>query len=141
MDPLSITASAIAIAGATAQTLEALNSIHGASSELHALMNEVSELRIVLPEVERVILERRTHQQLPQGTVDKICKLLEGAKNNLHSLDNMIKDRLTSSYSPSGEAKVARLSWLRQKSKVRRIQQELRGNRNSLADLWRAAHL
>jgi hypothetical protein len=48
MDPLSIIASTIAIAGATAQALEALSSIYGASSELHALMNEVSELRIVL---------------------------------------------------------------------------------------------
>jgi hypothetical protein len=111
MDPLSIIASTIAITGATARTLEALNSIYGASSELHAFVNEVSELRIVLPEMERVILERRTHQQLPQGTVDKICKLLEGAKNNLHSLHNIIKDRLISSYSPSGEAKITRLSW------------------------------
>jgi hypothetical protein len=134
MDPLSIIVSTIAIVGATAQTLETLRSIYGASSELHALMNEVSELRIVLPEVERVIVERRTHQQLPQGTVDKICKLLEGAKNNLHSLNNIIKDRLIHSCSPSGEAKVARLAWVRQKSKVR-------GTRNSLSDLWRAAHL
>ena len=141
MDPLSIIASTIAIACATAQTLETLKSIYGANSELHALMNEVSELQIVLPEVERVILERRTHQQLPQGTVDKICKLLEGAKDSLHSLDNIIKDRLIHSYSPSGEAKVARLAWLRQKSKVRRIQQELRGTRSNLSDLWRAAHL
>jgi hypothetical protein len=141
MDPLSVIASTIAIATATAQTLEALRSIYGASSELHALMNEISELRIVLPEVERVTLERRTHQQLPQRTVDQICKLLEGAMNNLHSLDKIVKDRLIHSYSPSGEAKVARLAWLHQKSKVRRIQQELRGTRNSLSDLWKAAHL
>jgi hypothetical protein len=141
MDPLSIIASTVTIASATAKSLERLRSVYDAGSELHALMNEVSEFRIVLPEVERVVLERRTHQQLPQGTVEKICNLLEGAKKNLRSLDTIIKDRLIRSYSISGEAKVALLAWLHQKSKVKRIQQELKVTRSSLSDLWGAAQL
>lgn len=141
MDPLSIIASSIAIAGALSVSLEAARTLHNSSSGLHPLINEVSEIRIVLIEVERAILERRHHQQLPQATVDNICKISAGAKKTLNQLDTIINERLIRSLTPLGETKVARLAWLRQKSKVKSLQQELKRTRLSLAGIWGAAHL
>jgi hypothetical protein len=141
MDPLSVIASSIAIAGAVSAGLEAVRTIHNAGGELHSLMNEVSEITILLGEVERAILERRRHQQLPQWTINNISKILLGAKSQLHELDAVVNHRLIRSVTPSGEANVARLAWLRQKSKVQRLQMGLRQTRLSLASLWGAANL
>jgi hypothetical protein len=141
MDPLSVIASSIAVAGAVSAGLETVRTLHNAGSELHSLINEVSDITVLLGEVERAILERRHHQQLPQWTVDNISKILIGAKNKLHDLDTVVNHRLIRSITPSGEANVARLAWLRQRPKVQRLQMELRQTRLSLASLWGAANL
>jgi len=109
-DPLSVIASSITVAGAVSAGLETVRTLHNAGSELHSLINEVSEITVLLGEVERVILERRQHQQLPQWTIDNISKILVGAKNKLHELGTVVNHRLIRSVTPSGEANVARLA-------------------------------
>lgn len=141
MDPLSVIASSIAIAGAVSKGLEVATTVHSASNELHPLMNDASETRILLQEIERCIRERQNYQQLPQGTTENIFKVLVGAKHKLQQLDTIINGRLIDSIGPSGEAKVARLAWLRHKPKVKRLQQELKRTRLSLAGLWGAANM
>jgi hypothetical protein len=141
MDPLSIIASTIAIAGAVSTSLDQIKAFYDAGNELHALMNEVSELRIVLSEVESAIIERQSRKTLPQRSVDNICLLINGAKDKLQQLDTMIKGRLTKAHSSSGDGQVARLAWLRQKSKAKRLQEELKEFRLSLSSVWGAANL
>jgi hypothetical protein len=121
MDPLLVIASTVAIAVALSTSLDQFKTLYDAGHELHAVMNEVSEIRIVLLEVESAIMERQSRKQLPQRSVESICKLVVCAKDKLQLLDSITKDRLIQSYSPSGEAKVARLAWLRQKSKVKKL--------------------
>jgi hypothetical protein len=141
MDPLSIIASTIAIAGAVSTSIHQIKAFYDAGNELHALMNEVSELRIVLSEVESAIIERQSRKTLPQRSVDNICLLINGAKDKLQQLDTIIKGPLTKANSSSGDGKVARLAWLRQKSKAKRLQEELKKFRLSLSSVWGAANL
>lgn len=141
MDPLSIIASTITLAAATVNTLEALRVLHDAAKEVHALINEVSDLSVVLQEVERSIKERQSHQQLPQLATKSICTHLGRAKEKLSLLDNLIKRRLTDSVSVGREPKVARIAWLRHKSKAKELQEELKEIRLGFSTLWGAANL
>lgn len=141
MDPLSVIASTIAIAGALSSGLDQLRTLYDAGQEIHTLMNEVSEIRIILSEVESAIMERQSRKQLPQRSIDNICKLVVCAKDKLQLLDTITKDKLIRSNLPSGEAKVARLAWLRQKPKVKKLQEDLRVFRLSLSSVWGAANL
>ena len=141
MDPLSIIASVITTTGVTLKGLEKLKTLYDAGIELHALIHEVSDLGDVLQEVERTILERRKHQHLPQHAVDSISKILKRAQDKLTLLNAIINDCLKRAYSPSGEPKVARVAWLRQKSKVKELQEDVKSIRLSLCTLWGAVNL
>lgn len=141
MDPISVIASTLAIAGALSTSLNQFKTLYDAGHELHSLTNELSEIRIVLSEVEGAIMERQSLTQLPQRSLKNICKLVTCAKDKLQLLDTITKDKLIRSYSPSGEAKVARLAWLRQKSRVKKVQEDLKVFRLSLASAWGAANL
>ena len=140
MDPLSVIASTIAIAGAVSTGLEAVRNLHHASGEVLSLMNEVSEITIVLGDIEHAILEHRQNPQLSQRAIDNMGKILVRAKSNLQELNTVVHYRLIRSVKSSGEANIARLAWLRQRPKVQRLQTELRQTRISLASLWGAAN-
>jgi hypothetical protein len=141
MDPLSITASAITLAGALAKSLEQLRALQTASQDLLILINEISDFRIVLGEVERTILERRGYQHLPQTTLESMCTLLDRAKAKLLLLDKIVNDDLIRARLPSMEPKVARLGWLRQKPRIKELKESLKEIRLSLTALWGAASL
>lgn len=59
MDPLSLTANAIGVGGAVRKSIEAIRAFSKARSELQALGNEVSDLYIVLSEVEYLLVQVR----------------------------------------------------------------------------------
>lgn len=141
MDPLSVIASTITIAGAVSASLDQIKAFYDAGNELHALMNEISELRIILSEVESATIERQSQKTLPQRSVNIICLLMTGAKDKLQQLDTMIRERLTKVHSSSSGVQVAKLAWLRQKSKVKKLQEQLKEFRLSLSSVWGAASL
>ena len=51
-----------------------------------------------------------------------------------------IKGRLIRTKTPDGELKAARLSWIRQRHKVKALLEELKSTRTSISALWGAAH-
>jgi hypothetical protein len=76
MDPLSIIASTIALASLVGYGLEKLRELHGASNDVYSLINEVTDLKLILLEAERSIAERKSYPQQYQGSVEKISELL-----------------------------------------------------------------
>lgn len=141
MDPLSIIASAITLGAAVSATLEQVRTLHSADHELQAVINEVSDIRVVFSSLDETIQERQAYQRLSQDHLRGLLRLLESAKTTLTALDKLIKDRLIRASTVAGEQKAARLSWLRQKSRVKFLQEELRSARTSISAIWGASNM
>lgn len=127
MDPLSLTASLIAVvtaAGAVANGLGKIKNLKDAPAELLMLMTEVSDLQVVLEEVNEVVrVQIRNDDRLPLS----LAQILLRAKNTLLKLNKLIQGPLTQSQrSAAGESKVARLVWIRERSNVKSLQEEVR---------------
>lgn len=136
MDPLSIIASTIAIADAVGYGLEKLRDLYEANSEVCALINEVTDLKLVLLEARRSIEERKSYPQQYQGSIEKIANLLLPANDKLEELEKIVSDELTASRTLR-----TRIAWMRHKSKVNKILLALKEVRMNLPTIWGAANL
>ena len=118
-DPLSITASIIAVVGAAegvTKTLAKFKSIRNAPDELLALINEVSDLKLVFSDIQNHIVIQRA--QIPQTKEQNISTLVKRAKDKLLELDQLIQYRLVKP--ESDQIKVSRREWLRARAVIER---------------------
>ncbi|MCJ1432425.1 hypothetical protein MMC27_001781 [Xylographa pallens] len=133
MDPLALAASILAVltaAGTVSNGLKKLWSLKHASEEFLVLMTEVSDLQIVLEEVNDAIRAQGEHGE---RLSTNLAKLLLRAKITLVKLNKIIQKRLTRTQSTSlNELKVARLAWIIKKPAVRALQEELQAIRLNL---------
>ena len=141
MDPLSIIASVISLSSAVSKTLEQLRALHSANHELRAIINEVSDIRVVFSFIEETINQRQAYQRLSQDHLCSLLRLLESSKSTLTVLDTLVKDRLIRASTLGGDPKAARLSWLRLKNRVKSLQEELRSARTSISAIWGASNM
>jgi hypothetical protein len=133
MDPLSITASVLTVAGTIVKALEKIQILHHAPDEFQALVNEVSDIQVILGEIETVLQERSVHAVPGHVPDTALSRLLERAKDTLLVLQTLIDDRLVGSPSGTGGRKVAKFTWLRERSRVKDIQENLHILRQNLA--------
>ena len=141
MDPLSIIASVISLSAAVSKTLEQLRALHSANHELRAIINEVSDIRVVFSFIEETINQRQAYQRLSQDHLCGLLRLLESSKSTLTVLDTLVKDRLIRASTLGGDPKAARLSWIRLKNRVKSLQEELRSARTSISAIWGASNM
>ncbi|KAL9121160.1 MAG: hypothetical protein Q9187_002285 [Circinaria calcarea] len=109
-DPLSITASIVAVVGAAGgitKTLAKIKNIRNAPDELLALINEVSDLRLILNDLQHYITQDTQRQQILQEELQHISILVGRAKDKLLQLDELIQYRLVKPESISDEIKTA----------------------------------
>ena len=128
-DPLSITASIIAVVGAAegvTKTLAKIKSIRNAPDELLPLINEVSDLKIILSDMQNYITQNTQKPQISQQELRNISTLINRAKEKLLELDQLIQYRLVKPESISDQIKVSRREWLRAKSTIEKFRQSLR---------------
>ena len=107
-DPLSITASIIAVIGAAeglSKTIAKIRNIQNAPSELLALTNEISDLRLVLGEVESYITQ--TQLQMPSEPLQTMSGLLERGKAYLSELEQIFQRRIVRSDSADQRSKMS----------------------------------
>ena len=127
-DPLSITASIIAVVTAiegVSKTLAKIRNAHNAPYELSALVNEVSNLRIVLNDV-YTHLESESSRPEPLKSIRHMVEVLERAKDTLLRLDQLIYRKLTKHDSTSANPKVSRYEWIKARSIIENYRQSLR---------------
>ena len=97
MDPLSAVASVVAVATLAAQVTTAFAELRKDSAELpgrlHALSNEVADIKFVLSQVAAVVQERQRLSELDQNSIPA---LLQQAETKLKYLTNIL-DRLAGS--------------------------------------------
>ena len=146
MDPLSLTASIIAIIGVGGQAAKAvkkLASFKGAPDTLLALNNELSDLRLIVTAIEDVFRIQQTlgnrlhhHSQAHEASVSASVVLsLHQVNQKVHELDTMYQ-KLTQSTSGSNSSAtpdVNRGVWLAEKKKLKHLQADLRSSRLKLA--------
>ncbi|KAI9873434.1 MAG: hypothetical protein M1830_000415 [Pleopsidium flavum] len=134
MDPLSVTASVLTVvgaAGAVLKSLKKLSSFRRAPEEVHALIDEVSDLQTVLRDIETFLQERRENDRSLHRVLG-LSVLLERAKDKLLELDSIIHYRLINHQHSDSGFEVARTKWVGEKTAVASIQQALRDIRLNL---------
>ena len=105
-DPLSLAASVIAVVGVAkgvALTMSKIKNIHNAPAEVLALSNEVSDLQILLDDVQKHIVR---NPYLSQERLQYLSTLVGKAKDKLLQLDELIQYRLLRPGSSANEIRV-----------------------------------
>ena len=124
MDPLSISASIVALIGAAkgvAVGIDKLASLRGAPAAVLQLNNEVSELRLVL-DVAESLLRKHDETAPREDNKDNTLQLSVGrATERLTELESVVTNRL---FSRMGV--FDRLGWLKEQDKIQRALADLR---------------
>ncbi|TGO80422.1 hypothetical protein BELL_0007g00120 [Botrytis elliptica] len=135
MDPLSVTASVIAVAALAGQIGSALSELRALCKQLpgrlHALSNEISDIEVVLYQVGRVVEERsKSSVQISRTDTISIPKILQRAELKLKELKTII-DRLTALTTKNGAIIFQIRLWQKEQSKIQSLQEEMREIKSS----------
>ncbi|KAH8721552.1 hypothetical protein GQ44DRAFT_808199 [Phaeosphaeriaceae sp. PMI808] len=130
-EPLSITASILAIistAEKTSKGLEKLRTLHNALDELEYMLNEINDMRVVLRSMQNVLTA------LTECEAEDIKGLIQIYQSEVLELDMLVSYHLqaASGYSNDGRPKVNTLGWLSKSGKLSKIRERLRDRRESL---------
>ena len=138
-DPLSIVASVIAVVGAiegVSKTLAKIRTLRNAPSELQALVNEVSDLRIIVGDVENYTSRNTNQLQAPHDQLKNMSILVARAKDCILELDMLIHSRLLRPGAQERKEKaikVSRREWAQARGTIERFRQTLRDIRLNIA--------
>ncbi|KAL8687366.1 MAG: hypothetical protein Q9218_006442 [Villophora microphyllina] len=136
MDPISIAASLLTVLGAAAtagRALDHLSSLRHAPDSLIALVNEVSDLRVVLHNVRDAVQERtKTSQQC--GNLSFIVQRASQKLSELNRLiyGNLLKTGGCNSLDDDDTIKASRLAFLRRSGKIKSLKDDIQGIKMSL---------
>ncbi|KAF3107085.1 hypothetical protein TWF102_000923 [Orbilia oligospora] len=138
MDPLSVTASIIAIVTAAVQVsngLAKLIALRGAPEIVMALQNEVSDLRLVVHSCEST-LNKHVTLGGQQGNVWGLPPELIGVKNLLDRATNELEDicQVVETKLVDNNGKFSKIGYLKEQSKLIKAKDGLRDIRMKIAD-------
>ena len=137
MDPLSITASSIAVLSAvtgTGKGIGKLVSLRNAPLELQALSNEAEAFRSLLVIVQSSIRHFQGSDAYGECG-EALCSLLTEAKQAVLELQSTIEYQLRRGIDVdrNGRPKVSRVTWLRSAGKVEDLRARIRNARGNLS--------
>ena len=131
-DPLSIAASVIAVVGAAegvGKTINKIRNIREAPNELLALINEISDLKIVLSDIGNHLTRNTSNLQVQEEQSQHMAILLDRAKEQLLRLDGLVQYRLVRPESTSQKVRISRQEWVKATSTIKKFRDSLRDNR------------
>ncbi|KAL8697163.1 MAG: hypothetical protein Q9201_007272 [Fulgogasparrea decipioides] len=124
MDPVSVAASILTVLGAAAtagRALDHLSSLKHAPDNLIALVNEVSDLRVVLHNVRDAVTERvKTSQEC-----GNISFIVQRATQKLSELNRLIYGNLLKTVEDDDTIKASRRAFLRHNGKIRSLKEDI----------------
>jgi ABC-type transporter Mla subunit MlaD len=149
MDPLSFSASLITVIGAAAALTKGLNKLQrelrDTSGTLTSLVNETTDLRLLLDATDSALREWRTvsGQTLLPPSFNKVDDVLNGLTKNLNALSDIVRRCLAERDPESGKflSNVARVKWLKDKKKAKPFQKALQESKKDLLVLLEAHNL
>ena len=135
MDPLSITASILAIVGAAQQATKGvgkLRSLKHAKGDFSALLNELADLQTILTQV--TALSHDLDARRTDGAVVGLNSLLKGALAQVLELDQIVQYNLSKSdLDDAGRIRLDYKGWIINESKVLALQRKLLTTRSNIA--------
>ena len=138
MDPLSLTASIIAVLGAgstISRVLRKIQQLKDAPELLLQLHNEITDLYLLIRVVDQLY---HGHEYFRNQDFDAqqeaICSVLTRAKRDVLELEKLIAYVLTRETDAGAE--VDRVAWLRSQWKITEMRNSLRRARYDLHALW-----
>ena len=134
MDPLSIIASSIAIAHVVHTSLKAAYAFHHAKPELMALSNEISDLLLVLRELEAA-LYRRSLSPTQLHPTSGLSSATTNVKQKLEQLSNQVSTWGSQSEVNQPKVKSIRARRLRIAYEAKKFKEEFRELRMRLSSL------
>ena len=140
MDPLSFTASIIAVVGVSGQAAGALRklaTVRGASDIILALNNEITDLHLVVTAIRDALQRQQVITLSPSVTGSgyhaSITSSLQQAWDKLQELEALYSRLKPITSSTSAPPKLSKVAWLREQSKVRQMLDDLRTVRLKLS--------
>lgn len=128
MDPLSITASAITVAGIASATCTAFADLRSLCKSLpgrlHALNNEVTDIEVVLVQVAKVFKERAC-STISEKQQEAVPRLLDQAKAKLSELQ-IIVQQLTNYCHRSKILVFQAHAWRKEQPKLKALQDDIK---------------
>ena len=146
MDPLSATASILTVIGAAGALVKGFKKVVDlghAKAELSSLLKELAGLEIVIRLVENAKLtlqERENPGWQTRQTVPGLDELLSMAKASVLKLKELVYNDLTR-LSSSGNVKIDKFRWIKDKSLLSPIQQDIQSVRGNLVACLSASGL
>jgi ankyrin repeat protein len=137
MDPLSTLASIIALiqlVDGLVGGLKLVGSLHDAPSEAKVLVDELSDLQLVLHQIASLADQRSS---VPKSLSDLFSTLIARTGKTLHSLDALLQKSVFN----NGNGKSSRFAWLRHSDRINNLRAGLRDNKLSLSLLITSATL
>ncbi|KAB8073560.1 ankyrin [Aspergillus leporis] len=126
MDPLSVSASVIAIATLAAQTCSALSDLRSLCQtlpgRLHAVNNEVADLNFVLIQISILVNDR---SGLPESSLSPIPHLLKQADKKLVEIKDIV-GQLTSTCRVSRAFISQAYAWRKEQGRLQTLQEDIR---------------
>jgi hypothetical protein len=133
MDPLSITAGSLTVVGAISSTLKVLKNLNIIDGELDALSVEISEMEMVLVDLEKAILDRQQLKHLQPNRAESLVRLLQNARVRVETINEIVNNKILHPAPPGNEVRIARVAWLRQRASVKNLQESLRQSRERIS--------
>ena len=144
MDPLSITASCIAVAGAGGAAVKGLKKLRDLTKVpdvLLSIINEVADLTLVVQDIRLSFQLHQRSANISQASISVITKFLDRAEATLLELDQIISYRLLQTPKPNGEITFSRSAWIFEEQRIQRLQARLRTTRLDIAARFAALSL
>ena len=132
MDPLSIIVSTITIAAAVRTSIQKIQNIKHAQPQIHALANEISDLTIILLELEKCLSTGHSSQN-PQ-----FLQALHTVRTKLDGLAEKIIGWVDGFALAPESQDIKRPRWLRMAGKAKAFRDELYSLRSELATVLSA---
>ena len=133
MDPLSITVSTLTILSTLEKAFQLIKSYRDAPGQLEALNNEINDITAVVTEVARVLNKFQNKIESLSDEGSHLTVALSNIREKAQDLEALFRSCVVVPSSTSDEPKVSRISWLKVRSKVQRLQSELRDGRLNLS--------
>ncbi|CAD6590422.1 MAG: hypothetical protein ASARMPREDX12_004359 [Alectoria sarmentosa] len=139
MDPLSLTASILAVIGASSaigRGLKKTISARRVPDILLQLNNEVTDLQYVVQDIEDLLRQKAQTSREDRGLLPSYASLswaLGHTKQTLLGLESLIAYELSTVDSRDGRTKINWISWLRAESKVKSLKDDIRTDRVRLS--------
>jgi hypothetical protein len=125
MDPLSITCGIITISSVVLGSLKIVTTVLGASDEGIALMNEVTDLQVVLNDVQSIL------KGPEKAETESLLSALSKLNKSVVLLHDFVHTRLLKE-EDIDNVRISKLVWLYERHHIMRYQRELKSLRSEL---------